>query len=230
MYVLFTFLIFRINEVDEIQEDNKEIVTTKKKKKKKKPIKNVFKVEEVIPKNSDGLQNGKGSNSKQLTDKSKLKKNTQNEHKMIKNVKKTENGKTDNTQKENIIIKNVKKPENSKINNTQNENKIVKNAKKAEDSKIDQTPNKNQTINNFKKTEKDKINSTQNKNKTVKKGEKRKIDHTQNGLYKKQKFSVKKYKPNKEPSALESMTDDRLKAYGINPKKFRNKLRFGNNQ
>lgn len=55
------------------------------------------------------------------------------------------------------------------------------------------------------------------------------MDHTQNGSNKKRKFSDKKYKSNKEPSALESMTDDRLKAYGINPKKFRNKLKFGNN-
>jgi len=53
------------------------------------------------------------------------------------------------------------------------------------------------------------------------------MDHTQNKLNKKRKFS-EKYKSNKEPSVLESMTDDRLKAYGINPKKFRNKLKFGN--
>jgi len=62
---LFCLYFFRFNEVDEIQEDNKEIVTTKKKKKKKKPIKNVFKVEEILPKNNDGLQNGKESINKQ---------------------------------------------------------------------------------------------------------------------------------------------------------------------
>lgn len=54
------------------------------------------------------------------------------------------------------------------------------------------------------------------------------MDNTQNGSNKKRKFTDKKYKFNNEPSALESITDDRLKAYGINPKKFRNKLKFGN--
>ncbi|XP_026812565.1 protein KRI1 homolog [Rhopalosiphum maidis] len=195
-----------LDEVNETQEENKEI-TTKKKKKKKKSTKNVFKVEEVLLKNNDDLQNKKGNNNNQLTKKTKFMKNTQN-NSIIKNVKKTENNKIDNTQN-NSSIKNVKKVENNKIDNTRNENKIIKNIKKTEDSKIDQI---------------------QNKNKTLKKGEKRKLNHTQNGSHKKQKFSVKKYKSNKEPSALESMTDDRLKAYGINPKKFRNKLRFGNNQ
>lgn len=55
------------------------------------------------------------------------------------------------------------------------------------------------------------------------------MDHTQNGSNKKRKFADKNHRPTKEPSALESMTDDRLKAYGINPKKFRNKIKFGNN-
>lgn len=193
-------------------------------------MKNVFKVEEVLPKDNDDLENGKGNNSKQTTNNIKCMKNTQKEHKTINNIKKSEKSKIVHTQNDNSILKNVKKAENSKIDNTQNENKINKNVKKAKEIKIDQTQNKNQVIKNVKKSEKSKIISTQNKNKTVKKGEKRKIDHTRNGLLKKQKFSVKKFKPNKEPSALESMTDERLKAYGINPKKFRNKLRFGNNQ
>lgn len=201
-------LCFRLNEVDETQEESKEVTTTKKKKKKKKPMKNVFQVEEVLPKSSDNLQNDKGNNSQQLTNKTKSMKITQS----------------------NSILKNVKKAENNKINSTQSENKIVKNNKKTKDSKIENTQNENKIIKNNKKTEDSKIVQTQNKNKTIIKGEKRKLNHTQNGSHKKQKFSVKKYKPNKEPSALESMTDDRLKAYGINPKKFRNKLKFGNNQ
>lgn len=200
-------LCFRLNEVDETQEESKEVTTTTKKKKKKKPMKNVFQVEEVLPKSSDNLQNDKGNNSQQLTNKTKSMKITQS-NSILKNVKKAENNKIDSTQSETKIVKNNKKTKDSKIENTQNENKIIKNNKKTEDSKTVQT---------------------QNKNKTIIKGEKRKLNHTQNGSHKKQKFSVKKYKPNKEPSALESMTDDRLKAYGINPKKFRNKLKFGNN-
>ncbi|XP_027853272.1 protein KRI1 homolog [Aphis gossypii] len=196
-----------LNEVDETQEESKEVTTTTKKKKKKKPMKNVFQVEEVLPKSSDNLQNDKGNNSQQLTNKTKSMKITQS-NSILKNVKKAENNKIDSTQSETKIVKNNKKTKDSKIENTQNENKIIKNNKKTEDSKTVQT---------------------QNKNKTIIKGEKRKLNHTQNGSHKKQKFSVKKYKPNKEPSALESMTDDRLKAYGINPKKFRNKLKFGNN-
>lgn len=171
-------------------------------------MKNVFKVEEVLPKSSDNLQNDKGNNSQQLTNKTKSMEITQS-NSILKNVKKAENNKIDSIQSENKIVKNIKKTEDNKIKNTQIENKIVKNNKKTKDSKIFQA---------------------QNKNKTIKKGEKRKLNHTQNESHKKQKFSVKKYKPNKEPSALESMTDDRLKAYGINPKKFRNKLKFGNNQ
>lgn len=215
------------NEVDETKEENSEKVTTKKKKKKKKPIKNIFKVEEVLPQNSDDFQNKKGNNSIQLTNKIKFMKNTQTEHKIIK---KAENSKKVQTQNDHSILKNIKKPENNKIDNIQNKIKIIKNVKKPEDSKLDQIQNKNKIIRNVKKTDNDKINCNQNQNKTVKNGKKRKIDHTQNKLHKKQKFSVKKYKPNKEPSALESMTDDRLKAYGINPKKFRNKLKFSNNQ
>ncbi|KAF0750345.1 protein KRI1, partial [Aphis craccivora] len=212
-----------LNEVDETQEESKE-VTTKKKKKKKKPMKNVFKVEEVLPKSSDNLQNDKGNNSQQLTNKTKSMKITQS-NSILKNVKKAENNKIDSTQSsENKIVKNIKKTEDSKIENTQIENKIVKSNKKTKDSKIENTQNENKIIKNNKKTEDSKIVQTQNKN--IKKGEKRKLNHTQNGSHKKQKFSVKKYKPNKEPSALESMTDDRLKAYGINPKKFRNKLKF----
>ncbi|KAE9535076.1 hypothetical protein AGLY_008368 [Aphis glycines] len=195
-----------LNEVDETQEESKEVTTTKKKKKKKKPMKNVFQVEEVLPKSSDNLQNDKGNNSQQLTNKTKSMKITQS-NSILKNVKKAENNKIDSTRSETKIVKNNKKTKDSKIENTQNENKIIKNNIKTEDSKIVQT---------------------QNKNKTIIKGEKRKLNHTQNGSHKKQKFSVKKYKPNKEPSALESMTDDRLKAYGINPKKFRNKLKFVN--
>jgi len=204
------YLCFRLNEVDETQEESKEVTITKKKKKKKKPMKNVFKVEEVLPKNSNNLQNDKGNNSQQLTNKTKFMKITQS-NSISKNVEKAENSKIDSAQSENKIVKNIKKTKDSTIENTQIENKIVKNNKKTEDSKIV-------------------IVQTQNKNNTIKKGEKRKLNHTQNGLHKKQKFSVKKYKLNKEPSALESMTDDRLKAYGINPKKFRNKLKFGNNQ
>lgn len=86
-------------------------------------------------------------------------------------------------------------------------------------------------IKNVNKSEEQNIGNTFNYNKITKninKGEKRKMDCIQNVSNKKRKFIDKKYKCNREPSALESITDDRLKAYGINPKKFRNKLKFGN--
>lgn len=171
-------LFFRLNEIDETQEEKKEN-GTKKKKKKNKSIKNVFK-EEVVPKTSDKQNGEKVKNVDQ----------TQNEHKVNK------------TPKERKVTKNKKM------------NKPIKNVFKVEDV----LPKNNDELQNRKtNNSKQLINKTRLLMKNGKKGQK-------------QKFSVKKYKPNKEPSALESMSDDRLKAYGINPKKFRNKLRFGNNQ
>lgn len=127
-----------------------------------------------------------------------------NGNKMIKN---NENPEIDKILNENKIIKTNKKDKNQQINHIQNDN--ILNVKK---QKNDASQNKNKIINN------------------VTKSLKRKIDRVQNGSKKKQKFLSKKHKPNnKEASVLETMTDDRLKAYGINPKKFRNKLKFGKN-
>lgn len=126
----------------------------------------------------------------------------------------------------NQTIKNGEKEQNNLA-----ENETTKNIKKDEKHQKKLIDTKNKIIKIDKKSQKQKMDNSQNKNNVtnIKKGEKRKMDHIHKGPNKKQKFSDKKYKSNKEPSALESMTDDRLKAYGINPKKFRNKLKFGNN-
>lgn len=137
----------------------------------------------------------------------------------------------DNSMDESKLNQNGTKDENHPKGHTQNEGKINKNMK-GEKMQVEHVQKKKKMIPKVKKDE-HQTKHTQNKNKITKNdynSKKRKIDHTVNGSNKKRKFSDKKFKSNKEPSALESMTDDRLKAYGINPKKFRNKLKFGNNQ
>lgn len=219
IYILFNICInycntykidvFRFVDADETQEKETAI---KKKKKKKKSSKNVFKVE-VLPNNSNTLQNENGNISKQI----------KNDNPIIKNCKKIQ---IDHTQSGNKIVKNVKKVEK---HSTENENEIIEHVKNDIKYQMNFTQNKYKIIKNIKRSGKHLIDHSENKNKNVKRGEKRKMDHTQNGLNKKRKFFDKKFKFNKEPSTLESLTDDRLKAYGINPKKFRNKLKFGNN-
>jgi len=216
------------DEPNETGEEKKETTALKKKKKKnkKKPAKNVFKVED-LPNNSNEFHNGKTNISKQLQNENGEEcqiDHTQNESKVIKNIVKDEKHQIDHTENKKEIIKNIKKDEKHQIDHLENKKKIVKHIKNGENVHINRTQNKNKVV---KKNEKFQKHQDQCKSKNVKKGEKRKMDHNQNGLNKKRKFS-EKYKPNKEPSALESMTDDRLKAYGINPKKFRNKLKFGN--
>jgi len=196
--MLFCFC--RLDEANETQGEIKETI-----KKKKKSRKNVFKVED-IPNNNCELQNEKIS--KKLENKSKITKNRekhqedsyQNDNKTTINIKK---GKKDQTQNKKTNLKIVQDGEKCQSGPTQNQNKMIKNNEKGK-------------------------RHIENKTKANKKVEKRKMDHIQNGSNKKRKFSDRKFKPNKELSAIESMTDDRLKAYGINPKKFRNKLKFGN--
>lgn len=198
-------LFYRSNKPDEIQEEKKEIVT-KKKKKKKKPVKNVFKVEDVLPENSNQLKNKIVEDCKKVIPPQNIRKITK-----TKQVKKLQNISSQNESKVLKITENGKMCENRKKDYTPNKKKMIKNIKKDEKQKVVSTPDDKKIINN------------------VKIGEKRKKDYiNKNGSNKKRKFSDKKFKSNKEPSALESMTDDRLKAYGINPKKFRNKLKFGN--
>lgn len=197
-------LFYRFEEDDDSKEETKKII----KKKKKKSKKNVFKVEDV-QNNSSRHQNGKGNTEfKNENGKNCQKIFTQNDNKIINNIKKNENCPKDYIKKKNSSIKNVEKGEKQNVDYNINKNKIVKNN------------------NNFGKHQDFSGKIT----KANKKGKKRKMDHSKNGSNEKKTFSNKKYKVNKEPNALESMTDDRLKAYGINPKKFRNKLKFGNSQ
>ncbi|XP_025414385.1 protein KRI1 homolog [Sipha flava] len=207
-----------LNELNEIQEENKETISKKNKKKKKKPVKNIFKVEEVSPENNNETKDIKENNSYQFKDT------------IVEDCEKDQTSPSQNTKK-------IKKFEKKF---TQNGNEVAKNVEKGETIKKDLIANGKKDIANDKKCNKN-IKKGENKNvnrtpdskkinKVFKKGEKRKIDHIKNGSNKKRKFSDKKFKSNKESSALELMTDDRLKAYGINPKKFRNKLKFGNKQ
>lgn len=194
------FCLCRLDEGNATQEEIKETIS-----KKKKSRKNVFKVED-IPNNNCEHQNEK--RFKKLEIKSKITKNRekhqkdsyQNHNKSTINIK---NGKKDQTQNKKANLKIVQDSEICQSDSTQNQNKMIKNNEKGK-------------------------RHIENKTKANKKVEKRKMDHTRNGSNKKRKFSDMNFKPNKELSAIESMTDDRLKAYGINPKKFRNKLKFGN--
>lgn len=224
LYVIELFLFYRFNELNETEEEKKETISKKKKKKKKKPIKDVFKVEEVSPENNNETKNIKENYSNQFKDKA---------------VEDCEKNHTSPSQKSNKITKTraVKKLQKMPIKNG---NKVAKNVAKGEIIKKSLIKNGKKDVSNNKKLNKNiqkgenqKGNHTPDSkkmNKVFKKGEKRKLDHIKNGPNKKPKFSDKKFKSNKEPSALESMTDDRLLAYGINPKKFRNKLKFGNKQ
>lgn len=206
-----------------MQEEIKESTTYKKKK--KKIVKNVFIVED-LSNNNDVLRIGKENNSKQLKNKNKTITNVINgekqlnlnntENKIIKYIKKNEKQKIDHIQHNN----NVKKMKKQKIDHTQNNNKNISNNEK---QITNHTQDKNKIIKNIKKSKKQKMDNTLK----IKNLKKRKMDYAQNGSNKKQKFMEKNYKSNKETNALESITDDRLKAYGINPKKFRNKLKFG---
>lgn len=173
-------------------------------KKKKKRAVNVFKVEEDLPNSSNELHNRKMKNNKQLQNKN------------------SNECQVDHTPKESKIIRNTKKDKIHKINYTENDKNVIKHIKNKEKRQTNHTQNNHKDI---KKEVSSQKYHNQDKSKNIKKGVKRKINLTQNGLNKKQKFS-EKYKPN----VLESMTDDRLKAYGINPKKFRNKLKFGKNE
>lgn len=195
-------LFYRFEENDDSKEETKKII-----KKKKKFKKNVFKVEDV-QNNSGTHKNGKGD--KELNnenDKNCQKIFIQNDNKITNNIKEDENCPKDYIKNKNSSIKNVDKGENHNVDYNMNKNKIVKN---------NDNCGKHQDLSG-------KITTANKKNK-------QKMDHSKNGSNKKKKFLNKKYKANKEPNALELMTDDRLKAYGINPKKFRNKLKFGNNQ
>lgn len=205
-------LFYRFIDSAETQDEKKE---TTLKKKKKKSAKNIFKVEEVLPKKMNKLQNKNGTNTKQTESKNH-------------NIKNSEKNHSDLSQNGNEIVEDVKKVKILPIDgHTEKEKKIIKHVKNDVKHKIDL--NKKKIIKNVEISEKRQMDHSQNKNKNVNNGEKRKNDYTQNKLSKKRKFSDKNYKSVKEPSALESISDDRLKAYGINPKKFRNKLKFGNN-
>lgn len=197
-------LFYRFEENDDSKEETKKII----KKKTKKSKKNVFKVEDVQnnssihqnEKGNTGLNNENGKNCQKIC--------IQNDNKITNNIKKDENSPKDYIKNKNSSIKNVEKVEKHNVDYNMNKNKILKN---------------NDNCGKHK-------DSSGKITKANKKGIKRKMDYSKNGSNEKKKFSNKKYKTNKGgPSNLESMSDDRLKAYGINPKKFRNKLKYGVN-
>ncbi|XP_050529809.1 protein KRI1 homolog [Daktulosphaira vitifoliae] len=127
---------------------------------------------------------------------------------------------TSNKQNNNQILQN--KTEISSNNNCQTK-ETLKNVVVSENVTLSNNNNINIRNNKFKTKDLKKKNMSINKNKGVK----RKLEPTLNSFNKKKKTHNKQYNE-KEPSVLESLTDDRLKAYGINPKKFRNKLKYSN--
>ncbi|XP_050439491.1 protein KRI1 homolog [Adelges cooleyi] len=140
--------------------------------------------------------------------------------KSIKSPKKSENSK-------NVKPQNKKAMKKENKNIQQNSDKTLNGVNTPSVLKVDKY--KNQTKIQGSINDKSEI-KFQVKNTKGYKGVKRKLDQFSNRMNKRKKMAHKNYRQTKEPTALESMTDDRLQAYGINPKKFRNKLKFSNSK